>query len=811
MSGYSQAKQPIRVDTVLEEDTLLLAGFVGREALSQPYLLELDLRSEDAGIDAEGLLRTPLSVGIHMPDGEVRRIHGLVRSFGVRGRRGPLTAYRAEVVPWLWFLSLTRDCRIFQGTSVPDIVQEVFEGHGYSDFSFRLTQDYAPREYCVQYRETDLNFVSRLLEEEGIFYFFEHTEEGHTLVLTDYAQAEACMGPEELRVHGGARPGMDVITELRQDLSVHTGAIALADYDYLKPSLELRSALGDDEPNELYDYHHSQFTELADGDRYARIALEREESTRNAIQGRSTCRGFQTGRKFRLDDHFRSDANQEYLLLEVRHRARSGSFVSGGEPEKLDYQNDFLGIPHGTPYRPPRRARKPVVSGSQTARVVGPSGEKIYVDEYSRVKVHFFWDRLGGEDENSSCWVRVSQNWAGNNWGGMFIPHVGNEVIVDFLDGDPDRPLITGRVYNDEQMPPQSLPANHDKSIIEDDYGNEIVLDATPGDEHIRIYSPSHRSLLEIGKSIKWRSNSDLYEIMKGEKGIVTLGMGLGVSVGFKTSVDLGGSLSLFAGYKFDASLSQKFELSAGPSAKVSAGEEYQWKLSGFSNHVKDSARLHSDDSVLLIGGSGGNSGVMEASKQSLTLQFAPHRPGFEAATQAKAAWAVAISTLIGLGITIGGSVASDIFTFRDGDEGDANANAAYGSLGTMVGLGAIDAGVTAVILAAIKKKARTVNRAKIHGSPHARLTLDSKGFKAEAAIGAPGGAGNIPMNAPMASLALTGMGSANVEAEAEVNVKAPVVILEGDNGMVGIKAPLVAIDAKNIVKIKGNSLVKIG
>jgi len=809
MSGYSQANQPIRVDTVLEEDELLLAGFVGREAISQPFLLELDLRSENASIDPVDLLRTPLSIGIEMQDGEIRRIHGMVRSFGFRGRRGPLTAYRAQVVPWLWFLSLTRDSRIFQGKSVPEIVQEVFEGHGFSDFSLRLTQDYEEREYCVQYRETDLNFVSRLLEEEGIFYFFEHSEERHTLILTDYSQVEVCEGPEEVRAFSGSRPGMDVLTELGQDLSVHTGSVSLADYDFLKPSLELRANLGDAESDELYDYHHSQFTELAEGDRYARLALEREESVRHVVQGRGTCRGFQTGRKFRLDDHFRGDANQEYLLLEVRHRGRSGSFVSGGDSDELDYQNDFTAVPHGTPYRPPRRARKPVVSGSQTARVVGPSGEKIWVDEYGRVKVHFFWDRLGAQNENSSCWVRVSQNWAGNRWGGMFIPHVGHEVVVDFLDGDPDRPLITGRVYNQEQMPPQALPANHDKSIIEDDYGNEIVLDATPGSEHIRIYSPSHKSLLEIGKSVKWRSDSDLYEIMKGEKGIVTLGMGLGVSVGFKTSVDLGGSLSLFAGYKLDASLSQKLELSAGPSAKVSAGEEYQWKLSGFSNHVKDGARLHSDDSLLLIGGSGGTSGVMEASKQSLTLQFAPHRPGFEARTQAKAAWTVAISTLIGLGITIGGSVASDILMFRDGDEGNANANAAYGSLGAMVGLGAIDAGVTAGLLAGIKKKARTVNRAKIHGSPHARITLNNGGVRAEAAVGG-AGPGNTPISSPMASLDLKAAGEAILEGEAKVEAKAPLISLEAGT-LVGMKAQVVAIDAKSIVKIKGDSLVKIG
>ena len=603
MSNLTQDDQPIRVDTVLGEDVLLLAGFHGREEVSQPFSFHLELLSEDPNLDPADLLRTPISIGILLLDGEMRRVHGRVRSFGYEGRRGDFSFYRAEMVPWLWFLSLSKDCRIFQNMPVPEILEQVFSEEAGAQFRTHFIHEYAEREYCVQYRESNLNFVSRLMEEEGIFYFFEHSDGADILVLTDHPEMKPGDGQNKVRVHSGLVPQEDVIRSLTHKQSVHAGKVTLADYDQLKPSLGLRSSIAGDEADEIYEYQKNLFTELNDGERYARIALEREEAKHHLVQGQSTCRGFEAGRRFELTNHDRRDANREYAILEVSHSAQAGSYVAGMDSGELDYKNRFVAIPHGNSYRPPLRVSKPSMPGAQTAKVVGPAGEKINVDEHGRVKIQFHWDRLGSNDAGSSCWVRVSQNWAGNGWGGMFIPHVGQEVIVSFLEGDPDRPIITGRVYNAEQTPPQSLPANKHKSIIEDDFGNEMVFDATPGQEHIRIHSPSHLSTIELGRSVRWFTESDLSEIATGRKGVFTLGMQIGGFIGFKGDFELGGSLKVFGGFKFDLELSERFGMTFGPGFKVSLGKEYHFTKSTFEHHSGDDISVKSDKSSVLIGG----------------------------------------------------------------------------------------------------------------------------------------------------------------------------------------------------------------
>jgi type VI secretion system secreted protein VgrG len=639
MTGYTQVRQAMRVHTALDDDILLLEGMAGEEAVSKPYLFELDLVSLDRDIDGEQLLRTPMHVEMDLPDGSTRSIHGIVRRFVQRGRDEDLVSYRAEIVPWLWFLSLAQDCRIFQNLGVLEIVEQVFKGQGYSDFENRCTRTYPEREYCVQYRESDLNFVSRLLEEEGIFYFFEHQDSKHVLVLADDMSAiRECAGQPSARMHSQPVPEEDVVLSLAREHSVHTGKVTFGDYDYLQPALTLRSTIAGGEPEEVYDYPGS-FSDLDRGEDRARLALEREEAARHVVRGTATCRAFRTGTRFRLQEHFGDGGNQTYAILELRHHGRNGSYRGAAGGGGAEYRNELIGIPHSVPYRPPLRARKPTVHGAQTAEVVGPGGEEIYVDEHGRVKVHFHWDRQGGRDDNSSCWVRVSQNWAGKNWGGMFIPHIGQEVIVDFLEGDADRPIITGRVYNAKNAPPEALPANKHKSIIQDDYGNELVFDATPGDEHIRLYSPSHDSMLEIGRSIKWRSDDPFASMTIGSKAEFGLGMSLGLSVGFKTSLDMGGSVSLFAGVKASFSLSDSVSVTLGDSAKVSHGKEYKWGLSEINQHSKGQGVLRSDYQVFLAGG--GNS-LMNATKSKLLLQYGDAKPGQTAPDQAPKARGIA-------------------------------------------------------------------------------------------------------------------------------------------------------------------------
>src|SRR5215204_971539 len=494
MANYSQANRPLKVDTALGEDVLLLEGLSGGEAVSSPFGYTLDLLSENASVPAAKVLRTPVCVTIKGAAGE-RLIHGIVRSFTQLGHSDDLTSYRAEVVPWLWFLSLSTDCKIFQNLSVPEIVEQVFQGLGYNDFQNKLIKSYPKRLFCVQYRETHLNFVSRLLEEEGIFYFFEHSKDKHVLTLADDNSAvKPCPGQPAARMatQAGAWQGEDVVLACECEDAVHTGRVTLRDYDPEQPLLSLESSVAGEEPEELYAYP-GRYTVLEEGERYARLQLEAEEAQRQVIRGASTCRAFQSGYRFNLKEHFSRAANQAYMLLELRHTARAGDYRSW-DSTPIDYQNDFLAIPASVPYRPFRRALKPRVWGSQPALVVGKKGEEIWTDSQGRVKVQFYWDRLGKKDENSSCWIRVSQPWAGKGWGSLAIPRIGQEVIVEFLEGDPDLPIITGKVYNADQTPPYNPGAGGVvsglKSKTHKGAGyNEMSMDDTAGKEKITIHS----------------------------------------------------------------------------------------------------------------------------------------------------------------------------------------------------------------------------------------------------------------------------------------------------------------------------------
>lgn len=456
---YTQANRPLRVSSSLGADALLLAGLSGVEGVSMPFAFRLDLVSELESVSAGSLLRKGLAVTLVLPDGHERVIHGLVRRFVQEGGQEKLTLYEAEIVPWLWFLSLSRECRIYQDLSVPEILESVFRRLGHDDFELRLARPYPRREYCVQYRETHLDFVSRLMEEEGIFYFFEHTPQKHVLVMADGNEAvRPCPGMPSARMAPQAEmAGDDVVDALHREASAGTGRVVLRDYDYLQPSLELESGIEQGAREEAYDWPGG-FASPDDGDRLARVRMEEAAALREVVRGQSTCRGFRSGHRFDLTHHAAAEANQPYLLLHVQHTASAGDFRSW-DNAPMEYRNHFLAIPHAVPYRPRRATPRPVVRGAQTARVVGPAGEEVWTDRHGRIKVQFPWDREGRGDQSASCWVRVAQPWAGKGWGAMHVPRIGNEVVVDFIEGDPDRPLVTGCVYNAEQTPPFDLPA----------------------------------------------------------------------------------------------------------------------------------------------------------------------------------------------------------------------------------------------------------------------------------------------------------------------------------------------------------------
>jgi len=472
---YTQQNRLIAIETPLGADALLLQGFTGHEAISQIFKFDLDLLSENHTIAFKDIVGKNVTIRVTLAHDSERYFNGFVSRFAQSGSDARFTHYQMEVVPWLWFLTRIADCRIFQEKTIPDIIKAVFGSRGFKDYRFSLTSTYEPREYCVQYRETDFNFVSRLMEQYGIFYFFEHENGKHTLVLADSESVhQSC--PEQATAHYnltvGGLDADDVITGWHMEQELRTGKYSLTDYNFETPSANLMTNeptvvnVGGNSAFEIYDYP-GEYLNKSQGKNLAAIRMQEEEADHLVVSGSSVCRAFTTGYKFDLQDHYRDDMNASYILTEVQHIASvEGSYTVGDEATGEHYSNHFNCMPASVPFRPPRKTPEPFVQGPQTALVVGKSGEEIWVDKYGRIKVQFYWDRLGQKDEKSSCWIRVSQPWAGAGWGAMWIPRMGQEVIVDFLEGDPDRPLITGRVYNAEQIVPYSLPDNQTRSTF---------------------------------------------------------------------------------------------------------------------------------------------------------------------------------------------------------------------------------------------------------------------------------------------------------------------------------------------------------
>jgi type VI secretion system VgrG family protein len=398
------------------------------------------------------------------------------------------------VAPWLWFLTRSVDCRIYQDLTIPEILRSVFDDHGVSHYELRLRSQYPKLVFCVQYRESAFAFVSRLMEHVGIFYWFEHHQDRHVLVLADANNRAPFTQPQQAIL--SVRPDLGEIQELEHDYAFHTGNWALNDFDFEVPSKNLRThepTQVDVEPMkrfETYDYPGS-YTARDHGAGLTRLRMEEEEARHHRILGSGSCVGFDAGKRFTLtsDETTGGEEPATYLLTELRHSGREpGYFSTSGEP--ATYGNRFVAIPAETPFRPERLTPKPFVHGPQTATVVGPAGENIHTDQYGRVRLLFHWDRHGKRDEHASCWIRVSQHAAGSHWGALAIPHVGQEVIVGFLEGDPDRPIVTGHVHNGANMPPLNLPRDKDKTILRDHGDNKLIMHGKAGAQWLSLVSP---------------------------------------------------------------------------------------------------------------------------------------------------------------------------------------------------------------------------------------------------------------------------------------------------------------------------------
>ncbi len=487
----SQKNREIEFISPLGRDVLLLHSFNGIEKLGRLYRFDLELRSTREDIDFEAILGQNVSIRLDISPslidavsgaisgkggGETERyFNGYITDFSQGESKEGFATYKATVSPWLWFLQRTNDCRIFQEQSVVDIIQSVFEDNEQTDFELRLSNTYRLREYVVQYRESDFDFVSRLMEEEGIYYFFTYEKGSHKLIICDsYSSHEMIPAYDGIPYYPPDSTTIrheDIINKWKHKRTVLSGAYALNDYDFKSSRSNIKNHYSypkehDKAEAEVYDYPGKYITH-DEGKQYAQMRQEEMHACYAVIKGNSTAREFSAGMLMKMIKHPRNDQNIEYLITAVTHKADQDAFGSTKKGASgYSYKNKFQVIDSKIPFRSKSDTPIPTVEGTQHAHVVGPDKEEIYCDEYGRVKVQFPWDRYGKRDENSSCWIRVSQNWAGASWGHMAIPRIGQEVIVDFYEGNPDRPIITGRTYNDATKVPYPLPANKTRMTI---------------------------------------------------------------------------------------------------------------------------------------------------------------------------------------------------------------------------------------------------------------------------------------------------------------------------------------------------------
>ena len=487
-------------------------AFTGRETICRPYEFTLELVHSSSREELAPFIGAPALLTIADRSGQGRLVHGLVREMKRLRRGNHLTHYECVIVPRLWFLEQTRNHRIFQHKSVPEIITRILGEQNFTaeSFAFKCFHKYPSREYCVQYGESDLHFISRLCEEEGIYYYFEHSENGHCLCFSDMPGGPRIGGESDLRYFPGSGQPADtaVVSRLALRSQSVSDRATLRDWNFITPSSILESSESEPDSKKApaasgmrhdvyrYPYLHDVRNE---GDRYARLQLLRQITMQTAIELEADVSRFLPGFTFSLHGHDREEVNAGWWVAGVTHRGEQPQVLEHEAPDRgLLYASTLIAVPEGVRYVPETAHPKNRIMGAQTALVTGPAGEEIHPDKYGRVKVQFFWDREGDRDENTSCWIRVAQGWAGTEFGTLAIPRVGHEVIVTFLEGDPDRPVITGRVHHGGNMPAYELPDHKTRTVLRSmsspgDDGprgfNEFRIEDKSGEEEIYVHA----------------------------------------------------------------------------------------------------------------------------------------------------------------------------------------------------------------------------------------------------------------------------------------------------------------------------------
>jgi type VI secretion system secreted protein VgrG len=509
----------LSVTTPLGTDVLLLDGFAGREAISELFRFNLRMRSANTALDATQVVGKTATVMLQQPTGPQRFFSGIVTRFANTGADVNYGYYTAELAPRLWLLTLGRDRVIFQNLSALDIIQQVLS-------TFQVTVQlstsgtYTVRDYCVQYDESAFQFISRLMEEEGIFYFFTFADGTHTMVLADSPAAHQ-PGTNSAQLYfssdSTAHGQVERIGEFEMALGLVESAHVVADYDYTTATTSQASSTtsGGTATGSRYTFP-GKYASAADGTRIAGVRLAAQQMEQQAGRGLSYCYSLTSGTSFTLSGHANTALNVSYVVRAVTHSASNDT-----------YSNGFEVFPSAVPFRAPLVTPRPLVAGTHTAQVVGSSGEEIWTDAYGRIKVKFHWDRTTTADQNSSCWVRVSQASAGQGWGHLVLPRVGQEVVVSYVDGDPDRPLVTGSVYNKQGTVPVTLPDNQTQSVMRSrsskngTAGNEIRMEDKLNSEELYVHAQKDMTvLIENALSTTVTTGAETHTLTKGDRTI---------------------------------------------------------------------------------------------------------------------------------------------------------------------------------------------------------------------------------------------------------------------------------------------------
>lgn len=632
MAKTTQDGRIISIATPLGKDYLLLSKFSASEGLSQLFTIEAELLHEEdeavytpTVVDPHSLLGQGVTISVRSGDGATREFSGMVSEFSQGMRDIRFTAYYITIVPHVWLLTQKSQSRIFQQMTVPDILKKVFESF---EVKYEIQGTFEPRNYCVQYRETDFDFASRLMEEEGIYYYFEHTGGKHKMVVANTAQShQDCPSKSQIKYHriGEEDYFYGSISRFSDEHHIQTGKVTLWDYNFQLPAnrldLEKTSihSYGDSQKLEMYDFPGGyarkydgidsgggeQAGELQkvfpDREKTVKNMMEMFDSRVNTASGNSDCCAITAGYRFALSNHPNDSLNKQYVITSVTHEAEQNPSYVSNEGVTDPYTNNFACISFGSgapPFRPSQKTPKPSIQSSQTAFVVGPAGEEIFTDKYGRVKVQFHWDREGQVDAKSSCWVRVAQPWAGNKWGTMFIPRIGMEVIVHFMEGDPDQPIITGCVYNPQAMPPYTLPDEKTKSTIksnsskggggfnefrfEDKKGSEQIFIHAEKNQDIRVKNDCMETILHDRHLIV--ENDQLENIKKDKHGIV--GGDHNEKVKGSASLDVSMDLQEKVGMNHALEAGMAVHIKAGMSAVIEAGTALTLKVGGSSINI---------------------------------------------------------------------------------------------------------------------------------------------------------------------------------------------------------------------------------